>query len=152
MFLAVPPSACMEVELRLQDEIGAEFKIVETPYRPGGQDVGDTGDAVHRSAWLGDHADEALAAIEQEVVRRMGRDKKREPVAVIRILETGLWTSHAEDIWSMELRLAEKQGSEVRILAPDESDARATFAKQYPGKVLARQTFLKNLAPPVDWI
>jgi hypothetical protein len=139
-------------ELRLQDEIGPEFKIVEAPYRPGGQYLGDTGDAAHRVAWLRDHPDEALAAIEQEVVRRMRRGKKREPVAEMRILETGLWTSHAEDIWSMELRLAEKQGSEVRILAPDEPDARATFEKHHPGKVLTRQTLLKNLAPPVDWL
>ena len=77
----------------------------------------------------------------------MGRSKKRKPLPEMRILETGLWTSHAAEIWDMELRLAEKQGSEFRLLAPDEPEARANFEEANPKKVVAREEFE---APPGD--
>ena len=69
------PARAWAWELRLQDEIGPDFRIEEAPYRPGGRDLGDPGDRGQRAAWLSDHALEALAAIEKEAVRRMGRGK-----------------------------------------------------------------------------
>lgn len=141
------PGRAWAWELRLQDEIGPDFRIEEGPYRPGGRDAGDQGDKPHRDAWLRDHAEEALAAIEKEALRRMGRSKGRKLVPEMRILEAGLWTAHAEAIWAMELRLAEKQGKEFRLLAPDEPAARAAFEAQHPSKVTARREFLASLVP-----
>lgn len=137
-------------ELRLQDEVGPDFKIEEAPYRLGGRDLGDRGDRPHRDAFLRDHPAKALATIEKEAARRMGRGKSRKLVPEMRILETGLWSAHAEALWEMELRLAEKQGAELRILAPDEPEARAAFESQHPEKVRARKDFLATLVPPVD--
>ena len=65
----------------------------------------------------------------------MGRGKSRRLVPEMRILETGLWSAHAEALWEMELRLAEKQGAEIRILAPDEPAARAAFEAAHPERV-----------------
>ncbi|WP_238431342.1 BREX-6 system adenine-specific DNA-methyltransferase PglX [Streptomyces cavernae] len=135
-------------ELRLQEEVGPDFKIEEAPYRLGGRDLGDGGDRPHRDAFLRDHPAKALAAIEKEAARRMGRGKSRKLVPEMRILETGLWSAHAEALWEMELRLAEKQGAELRILAPDEPEARAAFESRYPEKVRARKDFLATLVPP----
>ena len=144
------PERAWAWELRLQDEIGPDFKIEEPPYRPGDRDLGDTGDAAHRDAFLRDHSAEALAAIEKEAARRMGRGRSRRLVPEMRILETGLWSAHAEALWEMELRLAEKQGAELRILAPDEPATRAAFEWKHPEKVRVREGFLANLVPPVE--
>jgi hypothetical protein len=89
--------------------IGEDFCIEEAPYRPGGHDDRDEGDRAHREAWLRDHPREALAAVEMEAVRRMGRGKARRVVSDMRILESGLWTALPDQVWAMELRIAEKQ-------------------------------------------
>ena len=68
----------------------------------------------------------------------------------MRILETGLWSAHAEALWEMELRLAERQGAEIRILAPDEATARAAFEAAHPERVHDRKSFLASLVPPVE--
>ncbi len=134
-------------ELRLQDEIGPSFRIEEPPYRPGGRDLGDAGDAPHREAFLRDHPEEALAAIEKEAIRRMGRGKDKKVVPELRLLEPGLWTHHPEDLWTLELRLTEKQGADFRVTAPDEPEARAAFEAAHPEKIRAR----KELAGKLLW-
>jgi len=144
------PERAWTWELRLQDEIGPEFRIEEPPYRPGGRDLGDAGDVPHRDAFLRDQPKAALAAIEKEATRRMGRGKNRRVVPEMRILETGLWSPHAEALWEMELRLAERQGAEIRILAPDEATARAAFEAAHPERVHDRKGFLASLVPPVE--
>lgn len=144
------PERAWAWELRLQEEIRGDFRIEEPPYRPGDRDLGDTGDSPHRDAFLRDQPESALAAIEKEAARRMGRGRRRKLVAEMRILEIGLWSAHAEPLWEMELRLAEKQGAELRILTPDEPDARAAFEAKYPEKVRARKTFLATLVPPAQ--
>jgi hypothetical protein len=123
---------------------------MEPPYRPGGRDAGDPGDGLHRDAFLRDHPKAAIAAIEREATRRMGRGKRRGVVAEMPILETGLWTGHAAALWDLELDLAERQGAEIRILAPDEPAARAAFAAANPDLVRDRTAFLAGLVPPVD--
>lgn len=137
-------------ELRLQDEIGPAFRIEEPPYRPSGRDLGDAGNVPHRDAFLRDQPKAALAAIEREATRRMGRGKSRKVVPEMRILETGLWPAHAEALWEMELRLAERQGAEIRILAPDEPAARAAFEAAHPERVHDRKSFLASLVPAVE--
>ena len=144
------PERAWTWELRLQDEIGPDFRIEEPPYRPGGRDLDDAGDVPHRDAFLRDQPKAALAAIEKEATRRMGRGKNRRVVPEMRILETGLWSAHAEALWEMELRLAERQGAEIRILAPDEAAARATFEAAHPERVHDRKSFLASLVPPVE--
>jgi hypothetical protein len=80
----------------------------------------------------------------------MGRGKSRKVVRELRILETGLWTAHAGDLWELELRLAERLGAEFRVLAPDEAGARAAFEAAHPDRVRDRKAFLAVLVPPVD--
>jgi hypothetical protein len=144
------PERAWAWELRLQDEIGPEFRIVEPPYRPGGRELEDGGDAPHRAAWLRDHAELALAAIEKEATRRMGRSKSRKLVAELRILEVGLWSAHAAELYAMEMRLSERQGSELRILAPDEAPARAAYEAAHPDEARARRSFMAGLVPPTE--
>ncbi|MTD57408.1 BREX-6 system adenine-specific DNA-methyltransferase PglX [Amycolatopsis pithecellobii] len=134
-------------ELRLQDEIGPDFRIEEPPYHPGGRDIGDRGDDPHRETFLRDQPEVALAAIENEAIRRMGRGKNRKLIDELRLLEAGLWSAHAEELWDMELRLAEKQGAELCIVAPDEPAARAAFETKHPQKAQARKKRLAELVP-----
>ena len=68
-----------------------DFRIEEAPYR------GDGGHEAHRAAYLAEHPEEALAAIEKEALRR--RRKQKQPQPELRILEPGLWTTHPEDCW-----------------------------------------------------
>jgi hypothetical protein len=145
------PASAWAWELRLQDEIGPGFRIDEAPYRPGGRDVGDEGSGTHRDAWLRDHALEALAAVEKEAVRRMRRSKNKPPLPEMRIIERGLWSAIAPDVWDMELRLSEKQGAEFRLLAPDEPLARSAYETAHPDRVESRATLIASLVPPDDW-
>ena len=140
------PARAWAWELRLQEEIGPDFRIEESPYRPGGRDLGDPGDAIHRARWLHDHPAEALAAVEKEALRRLRRNK-RTPLTAMQILEAGLWSALPAEVWAMELRVAEKQGVEFRLLSPDEAEARAAFAAEHPGMVRARADFLAALVP-----
>ncbi len=143
------PARAWAWELRLQDEIGPNFRITEAPYRPGGRDLGDSGDGPHRREWLRAHPDDAIAAIEKEALRRLGRGKDRTAVPTMSILEPGLWSARPRALWALELRLAEKQGSDFRLLAPDEAAARAALIAAEPGLATARAEFLAGLVPLV---
>jgi hypothetical protein len=134
------PARAWAWELRLQDEIGPEFRIEEASYR------GDGGHQAHRAAFLLDHADGALAAIEKEVLRR--RKKRRAPVAELRILEPGLWSRHPEACYTLELRLIDKQGADFILLSPDEIDARAAYESQNPEQVDRRRKLLESVIAP----
>jgi len=144
------PERAWAWELRLQDEIGPDFRVTEDPYRPGGRDLDDGGDSLHRKAWLRDHAAEALAAVEKEAVRRMRRGKDRKVVPEIRMIEPGLWSALPDGVWAMELRLSEKQGLEFRLRSPDEAGARTTFEAKHPALVKAREQLIKGLTPPPE--
>ena len=141
------PARAWAWELRLQEEISPDFKIEEAPYLPGGRELGDAGDGPHRAAWLADHPEEALAAVEKEATRRMGRGKNRKQVAEMTILEPGLWRALPKGVWDMELRLAERQGSEFRLIAPDEAAAREQLLAAHPHLATDRRAFLQGLAP-----
>ncbi|WP_216923313.1 BREX-6 system adenine-specific DNA-methyltransferase PglX [Synechococcus sp. CCAP 1479/9] len=119
------PERAWAWELRLQQEIGPDFRIAEAPYRPGGRDLGDQGDAPHRQAWLAAHPSEALAAVEKEAIRRMGRGDNRQVVNEMRILESGLWSVIPEKVSAMEQRLSDRQGQLFSLRAPDEAEGRA---------------------------
>ncbi len=172
------PARAWAWELRLQDEIGPEFRIEESsPHAPReesrmSRDVdgsngrrepvgalaaigfphaereGYVGDAAHRAAFLNEHPDQAIAAIEKEALRR--RRKQKTPQPQLQILEPGLWSAVPEQVWQLELRLSEKQGTEFRLLAPDEPAARSAYAAANPNLVQARKELLASLAPAAD--
>ena len=129
------PERAWAWELRLQDEIGPDFRIEEAPYRPGGRDLGDQGHVPHRNAWLLNHPTEALAAVEKEALRRMGRGKDKRVVPEMTILEEGLWSALPDKIWDLEQRLSKKQNAEFRLRAPDEAEGRAAYQAAHPKKV-----------------
>ncbi len=109
------PARAWAWELRLQDEIGPDFRIEEPPYR------GDGGHAEHRAAYLRDHAEEALETIEKEVLRRRRKQKKGQ--AELRILESGFWSRMPDKCWDLERRIIEKQGADFHLLAPTSLNA-----------------------------
>jgi hypothetical protein len=124
------PERAWACELRLQQEIGAAFRIEEPPYHPGGRDLGDGGDGPHRVAWLADQPDEALAAVEKEAIRRMGRGDNRQVVSEMRLLEAGLWSALPEKVAAMEQRLSDRQDALFSLRAPDEAEGRAVVGEQ----------------------
>lgn len=142
------PARAWAWELRLQDEIGPDFRIEEPPYRPGGRDLGDGGDRVYRAAFLREQPEAALQAVDKEAVRRLGRGLSRAPVETMSLLESELWTALPASLWNIELRVSEKQGREFRVLAPDEPQARAAYEAAHPHKVEERKRFLEELVPP----
>lgn len=124
------PERAWAWELRLQQEIGPDLRIEEPPYCPGGRDLGDQGDAPHRQTWLVDHPTEALAVVEKEATRRMGRGDNRQVVSEMRILEGGLWSVIPEKVSAMEQRLGDKQGAMFSLRAPDEAEGMAAIGEQ----------------------
>jgi hypothetical protein len=144
------PARAWAWELRLQAEIGPDFRITEAPYTPGGRDMGYSGDGPHRDAWLRDHAEEALAAVEKEAERRQGRARRRVTVSDMKILEPGLWTTMPAEVWQMEMRLSERQGAEFRLLSPDEPEQRAAYVKVNPELARARASALAQLKPVAE--
>jgi len=140
------PERAWAWELRLQDEIGPDFRIEEAPYcQPDSTSSPDH--VALRAAFLRDYPDQAIAAVEKEALRRMGRGKSKTVVSEMRLLETGLWTDHAAAMWDRELRLSTKQDAELRILAPDEPAARAAFEAANPSKVRSRRALLAEFEP-----
>jgi hypothetical protein len=125
-------------ELRLQDEIGPDFRIEEPPYR------GDGGHAEHRAAYLRDQAEEALETIEKEVLRRRRKQKKTQ--AELRILEPGLWSRMPDECWDLECRIIEKQCEDFHLLAPDEPECRAAYEAAHPEQVPERQQLVDRVA------
>jgi len=138
-FWAYHPARAWAWELRLQNEIGPDFRIEETSYRGDG---GDGGDAAHRAAYLRDNAEEALAAVEKEALRRRGRGKDAGPIAEMTLLEPGLWSAMPAECWALEERIIEKQDAPFRLFSPDESQARAMFEAQNQPKAQKRRQLL----------
>ena len=85
---------------------------------------------------------EALAAVEKEATRRMGRGDNRQVVNEMCLLETGLWSVIPEKVAAMEQRLSERQGAVFSLRAPDEAEGRAAIWEQavQPGLALSLGT------------
>ena len=128
------PARAWAWELRLQDEIAEDFRIEEAPYR------GDHGDVEHRDAFIANHPDEAVEAIEKEVKRRLR--KHDEPLKEMRLLEPGLWSAEPYRCYELELTVLEKQRVEFRILAPDEPESRTEFEATHLDQVARRKSLL----------
>ncbi len=144
------PARAWVWELRLQDEIGPEFRIEEGPYR------GDGGHEAHRAIFLADHPIDALAIVEKEVLRRTRKQGCFQDE--LRLLETGVWSAVPDQCWALELRIIKRYrailkkqvlGSvwgalkEFRLRAPDEEAARAAFIAGNPSAVRRRQQLLE---------
>ncbi len=136
------PARAWAWELRLQDEIGPDFRIEEKPYRDDG------GDTEHRTAYLATHPEEALAAVEKEALRRRGRGKDAKPIAELTLLEPGLWSALPEACWDLETKIIDKQGAPFRLHAPDEPQARAGYEKANPAESKKRAELLRSLGAP----
>jgi hypothetical protein len=129
-------------------EVGGLFTITEKPYR-GGADTDDAtpdgGDGPHRARFLAEHPDVATAAVEKELLRRLRKHKA--PQASITLLWPGLWSALPDAVVQVELKVAEKQGSDCRVLGPDEPAARAAWEAAHPADVKARELLLARLQP-----
>ena len=135
------PARAWAWELRLQDEIGPDFRIEEAPYAPLGLDLAarpDTGDAAHRNAYLASAPDEALQAVEKEALRRMGRGDNKQIVDRMTLLEAGLWSARPAAAYALEDRLSEKQGAVFVLDAPDAEAARSAYEAQEPAATRRR--------------
>jgi hypothetical protein len=135
------PAKAWKWELRLQDEIGPDFRIEEVPYR------GDGGDAVHRSAYLSVNPKEALEAVEKELMRRRGKGDEVKIVPEMTLRESGLWTASPDVCWEIESKFIKKQKAKFTLKAPDESKARKEFLKENPGLKRGRTQLLNRIAP-----
>lgn len=131
------PAKAWAWELRLQDEFGSDFRIEESSYR------GDGGDVKHRAAYLREHALEAIATIEKEVLRRR-KDAPGKIIQEMTILEPGLWSTEPEACWDMETRIIKKQEFGFRLIAPDEAEARAKLIAETPQKETGRRRMLEG--------
>ena len=131
------PDRAWAWELRLQDEIGPDFRIEEPPNR------GDNGDREHRDRFLAEHGETALEIIEKEIHRRR-RGTEDKIVESLAILETGLWTRCPDRCWNLETRVIEKQKHAFRLLAPDEKEARTKFLAENPDKANEREQLLER--------
>jgi hypothetical protein len=68
-------------------------------------------------------------------------------IADVPLLEPGLWSVLPEEVFRMELRLAEKQGADFHLRAPDEPQARAAFEAAHPDRVQQREARIAELRP-----
>ena len=136
-FWAYHPARAWAWELRLQDEIGPDFRIEEASYRGTGDDV------AHRAVYLRDHTIEALAAVEKEALRRRGRGIDAKTIAEMTLLEPGLWSAEPEACWALEERIITKQEAPFHLRAPDEPEARAAFEAEHPAAVASRRELLE---------
>jgi hypothetical protein len=122
------PERAWAWELRLQDEIGPDFRIRETPYR------GDGGDDSHRDAFLAEHPGKALVAIEKELSRRIR--KSDDPVHELRILEPGVWSALPDRCFALELRNSGPRQLDFRLQAPDSDASRERLLTDRPAEAL----------------
>ena len=119
-----------------------ESNVVDSSARHAERD-GYVDDRDYRAAFLSEHPEEALAAIEKEALRR--RRKQKASQAELRLLEPGLWSAVPDACWQLELRLLEKQGSDFVLHSPDEAASRAAFQAAHPDAVQRRKQLLANL-------
>lgn len=127
------PARAWAWELRLQDEIGADFRIEEQSH------------VEHRARYLQEHAQEAIDAVEKEALRRARKHKK--PQTEVRLLDGGLWSVLPDSCWALEMKVTEKQGAELHLLAPDEPKARKQFLAENPAAKAQRDKLLSTLEP-----
>ncbi|MBL9099430.1 MAG: BREX-6 system adenine-specific DNA-methyltransferase PglX [Myxococcales bacterium] len=131
------PARAWAWELRLQDELGPDFRLTEPPYR------GDGSFAAHRAAFLRSRGDEAVRLLFIELQRRHRKTKK--PLAEYALADAGLWSAHPKLCWDQEDALMQKQQAAFALRAPDEEAARAAYTAAHPDVVGRRAELLRLL-------
>lgn len=132
------PERAWAWELRLQDEIGPDFRLVEPPYQ------GDGGSEAHRAEFLRTRGDVAIRLLFVELQRRIR--KTRRPLAEYTLAETGLWSKHPDVCWDEENNLIRRQKAPFLLRAADEPEARAAFVAANPAAVRERDKLLERFA------
>ncbi len=130
-FWRLHPAKAWQWELRLQQEIGPDFRIDEAE-----------ADA-HRAAYLAEQPAAALAIVEKEIARRR-RKLKAEAPDHIQLLEPGLWRALPAEVFAAELAVMAKTKADFRILAPDEAEARAAYLADHPQAMAKRRALLQT--------
>ncbi len=122
------PARAWAWELRLQDEIGPDFRIEEASY------LGDGGDEEHRDAYIAANPEEALETVAKEVKRRA---KKQGPsFTEMHLLEPNLWSQVPAQCWELELVTSGKQEVDFRLHAPDSDESRDELLHEQPQRAL----------------
>ena len=124
-------------ELRLQDEIGPDFHIDEASYR------GDGGHAEHRAAYLRDHAEEALEAIEKEVLAPMPQTE--EGSGRIADSGTGAVVTDTRQVLGPRTPDHRKAVRGFSCAGSDEGECRAAYETEHPDRVRERQELLERV-------
>ena len=132
------PARAWAWELRLQDEIGPDFRLTEPAYRDDG------GDAAHRAEFLVSKGEEALRLVQVELFRRIR--KHGQPLSEYHLPETGLWTRHPDTCWKLESAVILKQKADFELLGEDEPGARFAYMNAYPDEVKRRDELLRIIA------
>ncbi|MFT4977409.1 MAG: hypothetical protein ACI8S6_003314, partial [Myxococcota bacterium] len=111
------PGEAWAWELRLQEEIGADFCIE------------GEGHVAARAAHVVTAA--AAEAVALEARRRRGRGASRRVVGAMALQEAGVWRSEPAACWALEVGLSAEQGAAFRLHAPDEA-AREAYFRAHP--------------------
>jgi hypothetical protein len=118
------PARAFAWELRLQDELGAEFKLDEA-----------NSDGL-RTAFQRDQPADALAAVEKEAERRLRnlrKDNKAATLAELALPLGELWQIAPALVLASEVKLRKKCGPAFRIAEPGHEDVRRGL-EQKPGQ------------------
>jgi hypothetical protein len=131
------PALAWARELRLQDELGHEFRLTEPAYR------GEGGSAGHRAELLRTRGAEAIRLLFAELRRRLRGTRRR--LAEYALADAGLWSAHPKLCWEQEDAFMLKQRAPFALRAPDEPRARAAYTRGDPGAVQRRGELLRRL-------
>jgi len=141
------PERAWAWELRLQQEIGPDFRIEEGPYTQPDGTASDDHIGL-RAALLRDAPAKAVAAVQTEAVRRIGRGESKAAIPSLTLLEPGLWSEHPRLCWDVETHVIAKQKAPFALEAPDAAPARVAFRAENPGLVEQRALLLAALDQP----
>lgn len=112
------PARAWKWELRLQVEIGPDFRIVEAD--------ADTS----RADFLAKEWQKAINILADEAARR--RRKKPPEAHEFHYFEPGLWALHPGAMWAAELDLIKRLKEDIHLIGPDEAPARAKLLLANP--------------------
>lgn len=125
------PARAWKWELRLQVEIGPDFRIQEAD--------ADT----RRAAFLAAEWKKAIEILADEAARR--RRKKPPEAHEFHFFEPGLWSLHPGAMWAAELDLIKRLKEDIHLIGPDEAPARAELLRVNPAYARERDKLLAKV-------
>ena len=132
-FWRVHPRDAWRWELRLQEEIGPDFRIDEP----------EAADA--RAAFIAREPAQALAIVVKEAERRRKKAGRAPKAFAMTWNEPGLWSALARSVWDEESELIKKWGEDFRLIDPGEPVARAALIVSVPRLAAARAELLREV-------